>query len=106
MSELDTQIEEEVVEAVEVEESPKSMDDTIRETYEAIQSRGEETEEEAEARERDERGRFKASQKAPEAPVEEPVAVTAATPPFGTKVAATGAMPTPRSSFARVISIS
>ena len=74
MSELDTQSEvEEVVE----QEAPevKSMDDTIRETYEKIQSRGEETEEEAEARERDEKGRFKASQKAVEAHVEvsEPV---------------------------------
>ena len=69
MSELDTQSEVEVVEAV-VEETPKSMDDTIRETYEAIQNRGEETEAEAEARERDEKGRFKASQKAVEAPVE------------------------------------
>lgn len=60
--ELDTQNQEEVIEHVEtevVESEVKSMDDTIRETYEAIQSRGEETESEAEARERDERGRFK-----------------------------------------------
>lgn len=83
--ELDTQNQEEVIENVETEvteSEPKSMDDTIRETYEAIQARGEETEEETEARERDEKGRFKAAQKAPETPVEEPEPVEATvTPP-------------------------
>ena len=60
MSELDTQSEvEEVVDTEVVETEPRSMDDTIREEYEKIMSRGEETPEEAEARERDDRGRFK-----------------------------------------------
>ena len=78
MSELDTQSEVEVVVEQEAPEV-KSMDDTIRETYEAIQNRGEETEEEAEARERDDKGRFKASQKSTTpvtAPVTTPVEVS------------------------------
>lgn len=78
MSELDTQVEEEVVETVEEPQETKSMDDTIRETYEAIQSRGEETEEQREERLRDEKGRFVKEDK-PE-PVEEPVAEVAETP--------------------------
>lgn len=55
----------------EVQTETKSMDDTIRETLEQINSRGEETEEQAEQRLRDERGRFaKKEAQEIEAPVE------------------------------------
>ncbi len=63
---------EEVVQPDAVQEEPvqKSMDDTIRDTLAAIESRGEETEEQREERLRDEKGRF-AKAAAPEQPVEQ-----------------------------------
>lgn len=54
---LDTQ--DEVIEQpAAVEQEPKSMDDTIRETLDKINARGEETEEQASDRARDDKGRF------------------------------------------------
>ena len=59
-----------------VENEPKSMDDTIRETLEAINSRGEpeESEEQKADRVRDDKGRF-ASKEQPEEVVETPETV-------------------------------
>jgi hypothetical protein len=56
--EIDLSTEGEVIEPVVEAQETKSMDDTIRETLDAINARGEENEEQAEQRMRDERGRF------------------------------------------------
>jgi hypothetical protein len=71
--EIDLSTEEEVIEpVVEAKTETKSMDDTIRETLEQINTRGQETEEQAEQRLRDEKGRFakKSEENPPEIPVE------------------------------------
>lgn len=57
---IDSTVEDVQPEVVQDEPVQKSMDDTIRETLAAIESRGEETEAQREERLRDEKGRFKA----------------------------------------------